>query len=156
MLVFVLVTDPIAIIKIIMHEDMPTSVPRLCHIVKWTGFNGFGFNLHAEKGKSGQYIGKIDEGSPAEKAGLMKGDRIVEVNGTNISNENHNQVVSRIKAGGDETRLLVVNAETETLYKQQKKVVHSDSPEVLFQSSAQVIDLHNNHCGMFYPSLLFV
>ena len=29
---------------------------------------------------SGQYIGKIDGGSPAEAAGLCEGDRIVEVN----------------------------------------------------------------------------
>ena len=28
---------------------------------------------------SGQYIGKIDGGSPAEAAGLCEGDRIVEV-----------------------------------------------------------------------------
>ena len=28
---------------------------------------------------SGQYIGKIDGGSPAEAAGLREGDRIVEV-----------------------------------------------------------------------------
>ena len=28
----------------------------------------------------GQYIGKIDGGSPAEAAGLREGDRIVEVN----------------------------------------------------------------------------
>ena len=28
---------------------------------------------------SGQYIGKIDGGSPAEAAGLHEGDRIVEV-----------------------------------------------------------------------------
>ena len=31
-------------------------------------------------GMSGQYIGKIDGGSPAEAAGLCEGDRIVEVN----------------------------------------------------------------------------
>ena len=29
---------------------------------------------------TGQYIGKIDGGSPAEAAGLREGDRIVEVN----------------------------------------------------------------------------
>ena len=31
-------------------------------------------------GMSGQYIGKIDGGAPAEAAGLCEGDRIVEVN----------------------------------------------------------------------------
>lgn len=112
-------------------------VPRLCHIVRWPDFNGYGFNLHAEKGKAGQFIGKVDEGSPAEAAGLKQGDRIVEVNGTNIGNENHQQVVGRIKAGGDETRLLVVDAETDQHYREEKKVVRGDLPEVLFLTAVR-------------------
>lgn len=32
--------------------------PRLCHLVKWPDFRDYGFNLHAEKNKLGQYIGK--------------------------------------------------------------------------------------------------
>lgn len=109
----------------------------MCHIVRWSDFNGYGFNLHAEKGKAGQFIGKVDEGSPAEAAGLKQGDRIVEVNGTNIGNENHQQVVSRIKAGGEETRLLVVDAETDALYKEQKKIVRGDLPEVQLLSAVR-------------------
>ena len=35
---------------------------------------------------------RLFPGSPAEAAGLMKGDRIVEVNGQNVFNENHRQV----------------------------------------------------------------
>ena len=49
--------------------------PRLCHITKVPGFDGYGFNLHAEKNKPGQFVGKIDSGSPAEMAGLREGDR---------------------------------------------------------------------------------
>ena len=112
-------------------------VPRLCYIVRWPDFNGFGFNLHAEKGKAGQFIGKVDDGSPAEAAGLKAGDRIVEVNGTNIGNENHQQVVGRIKAGGDEARLLVVDSATDQQYKDEKKVVRGDLPEVQFITSAR-------------------
>ncbi|KAL5289821.1 SLC9A3R2 family protein [Megaselia abdita] len=87
---------------------------RLCHIVKRSDFDGFGFNLFSEKGKSGQFIGKIDENSPAEFSGLITGDRILEVNGEKIYNENHKQVVERIKAFADEVRLLVVNGENIT------------------------------------------
>ncbi|ESP04688.1 hypothetical protein LOTGIDRAFT_198460, partial [Lottia gigantea] len=87
--------------------------PRLCHILKWPDFQGYGFNLHAEKGKAGQFIGKVDEDSPASSAGLKSGDRIVEVNGVNIGNENHQQVVKRVKQGGDQTKLLVVDDETD-------------------------------------------
>ena len=55
--------------------------PRLCHVIKRPDFPGYGFNLHAERTRPGQFIGKVDEGSPAEAAGLREGDRIVEVNG---------------------------------------------------------------------------
>ena len=75
-------------------------------------FDGYGFNLHAEKNKPGQFIGKIDPGSPAEAAGLREGDRIVEVNGVNVNQENHKQVVTRIKAEPGQTRLLVVDKAT--------------------------------------------
>ena len=64
---------------------------------KWNNFDGYGFNLHAEKDKPGQFIGKIDVGSPAEIAGLKKNDRIVEVNETSLDGKNHSEVVSCIK-----------------------------------------------------------
>ncbi|GFO39628.1 Na(+)/h(+) exchange regulatory cofactor nhe-rf1 [Plakobranchus ocellatus] len=114
-----------------MSSDVPEEFrPRLCHVVKWSDFPGYGFNLHAEKGKAGQFIGQVDDGSPAQAGGLKEGDRIVEVNGVNIGNENHQQVVTRIKSGGDETRLLVVDIETDNYYKEQKKVIKGDLPEV--------------------------
>ena len=103
---------------------------RLCHLKKWPDFQGYGFNLHAEKGKAGQYIGKVDDNSPAETANLQPGDRIVEVNGVNIGNENHKQVVTRIKEGGDETKLLVLNEEEENYFKEKKIVVTGDLPSV--------------------------
>ena len=108
----------------VVPDDAPK--PRLCHLRKWPDFNGYGFNLHAEKGKAGQFIGKIDDGSPAETAGLKEGDRIVEVNGTNIGNENHQQVVQRIKAVTDEVKLLVVDHETDEYFKEKKIVVRGD------------------------------
>ncbi|RZB38812.1 PDZ domain containing protein [Asbolus verrucosus] len=82
---------------------------RLCHIKKWDNFDGYGFNLHAEKGKPGQYIGKVDDNSPAEAAGLRQGDRILKVNGESIANKTHKQVVELIKNLPEETKLLVVD-----------------------------------------------
>ncbi|KAJ2952696.1 hypothetical protein O0L34_g7039 [Tuta absoluta] len=82
--------------------------PRLCRIKKVPDFDGYGFNLHAEKGKPGHYIGKVDAGSPAETAGLRTGDRVLEVNGHSIGNETHKQVVARIKERSDDAELLVV------------------------------------------------
>ncbi|XP_048731308.2 Na(+)/H(+) exchange regulatory cofactor NHE-RF1-like [Ostrea edulis] len=116
---------------------MADHKPRLCHLVKWPDFQGYGFNLHAERGKAGQFIGKVDDGSPAEAAGLKEGDRIVEINGTNIGNENHQQVVGRIKSLGDEVNLLVVDPDTDKYYKDIKQIVRSDLPEVVERSAVR-------------------
>lgn len=63
--------------------------PRLCLMVK--GETGYGFHLHGEKGKSGQFIRKVEPGSPAEASGLRAGDRVVAVNGANVEKETHHQ-----------------------------------------------------------------
>ncbi|TMS15461.1 Na(+)/H(+) exchange regulatory cofactor NHE-RF2 [Larimichthys crocea] len=83
--------------------------PRICLMTK--GENGYGFHLHGEKGKSGQFIRKVEPGSPAEASGLRAGDRVVAVNGVNVEKETHHEVVQRIKAVDNETRLLVVDLE---------------------------------------------
>lgn len=111
-------------------EDAPA--PRLCHLVKWPDFDGYGFNLHGEKTKPGQYIGKVDKDSPAELAGLKANDRIIEVNGTNISNENHKQVVQRIKAIANETKLLVVDETADKFYKSRNLVVKGTMENVAY------------------------
>lgn len=103
--------------------DKTTPYARLCHIVKWDDFDGYGFNLHAEKGKNGQYIGKVDEGSPSQAAGLKQGDRIVEVNEINIANETHKQVVERIKAFPNETKLLVLDQEADEYFRANNVIV---------------------------------
>lgn len=92
-----------------MSANIDERSPRLCHISKWDNFDGYGFNLHAEKGKPGQYIGKVDDSSPAEAAGLRQGDRILEVNGESIANKTHKEVVELIKGLPNETNLLVVD-----------------------------------------------
>lgn len=64
--------------------------PRLCFLTK--GENGYGFHLHGERNKGGQFIRKVEVGSSADLAGLRPGDRVVEVNGVNVEKENHHQV----------------------------------------------------------------
>lgn len=105
------------------YKDDKAPCARLCHIVKWDDFNGYGFNLHAQKGKNGQFIGKVDEGSPSQAAGLRQGDRIIEVNEIDIANETHNQVVERIKAFANETKLLVVDQEADDYFRDNNIVI---------------------------------
>lgn len=67
--------------------------PRLCRLVR--GEQGYGFHLHGEKGRRGQFIRRVEPGSPAEAAALRAGDRLVEVNGVNVEGETHHQVGPR-------------------------------------------------------------
>ena len=67
--------------------------PRLCRVVKNNPDEGFGFHLLANKNRSGQYIGKVDEGSVAEASGLKIGDRIIEVNRLNVTQLTHKEVL---------------------------------------------------------------
>ncbi|XP_005412308.1 PREDICTED: Na(+)/H(+) exchange regulatory cofactor NHE-RF1 [Chinchilla lanigera] len=103
--------------------------PRICLMKK--GANGYGFNLHSDKSKPGQFIRAVDPGSPAEASGLRAQDRIVEVNGVCMEGKQHGDVVSAIKAGGDEAKLLVVDRETDEFFKKCKVIPsqeHLDGP----------------------------
>ncbi|XP_028979518.2 Na(+)/H(+) exchange regulatory cofactor NHE-RF2 isoform X1 [Esox lucius] len=95
--------------------DPSDLLPRLCHLVR--AETGYGFNLHSEKSRPGQYIRSLDPGSPADRAGLRPQDRLIEVNGVNIEGMRHAEVVAFIKSGGDETRLLVVDPDTDEHFK---------------------------------------
>ncbi|KAF0887091.1 NHRF1 protein, partial [Crocuta crocuta] len=103
------------------HPEPHELRPRLCTMKK--GANGYGFNLHSDKSKPGQFIRAVDPDSPAEASGLRAQDRIVEVvNGVCMEGKQHADVVSAIKAGGDETKLLVVDKETDEFFKKCKVV----------------------------------
>merc|ERR1712130_414654 len=91
--------------------------------------------MGAEKTRQGQYIGKIDGGSPAEAAGLREGDRIVEVNGANVGMENHKQVVSRIRASGEACVLLVADKDCDTWHREQSSVIRSSLSYIVVSSS---------------------
>ncbi|GLD72846.1 Na(+)/H(+) exchange regulatory cofactor NHE-RF2-like protein [Lates japonicus] len=79
-------------------EPTVDLLPRLCHLVK--GEHGYGFNLHSNKTKRGQFIRSVDPGSAAESADIRPGDRLVEVNGVNIEGLRHSEVVALIREGG--------------------------------------------------------
>ncbi|XP_023165013.2 Na(+)/H(+) exchange regulatory cofactor NHE-RF2 [Drosophila hydei] len=107
---------------------LPPGVTKTCHIVKRPDFDGYGFNLHSEKVKPGQFIGKVDLDSPAEAAGLKEGDRILEVNGVSIGSETHKQVVARIKAIANEVRLLLIDVDGKAIEMPPKSTSRAASP----------------------------
>ena len=54
------------------------------------------------------------------------------MNGVNIGNENHKQVVERIKTNPNEAQLLVVDRQTDAYYKEKKIVIKGTLPSVLY------------------------
>lgn len=85
----------------------------MCVMVK--GPSGYGFHLHGERGKSGQYIRLVEPDTPAAAAGLLAGDRLVFVNGESVEGNSHQQVVDKIRSAAGALELIVMDADTTEL-----------------------------------------
>ncbi|XP_052035636.1 Na(+)/H(+) exchange regulatory cofactor NHE-RF3 [Apodemus sylvaticus] len=97
-----------ASLKLLPHQ------PRVVVITK--GSNGYGFYLRAGPEQKGQIIKDIEPGSPAEAAGLKNNDLVVAVNGESVEGLDHDGVVERIRKGGDQTTLWVLDKEADSIY----------------------------------------
>ena len=114
-----------------MEYDADTvSAPRL--VVMKRGEGGYGFNLHGERNiQAGQSISAVDDGSEAQKAGLRVGDKVIEVNGMNIENMSHGDVVKRIKMNVTEVSMLVCDHITEAYLKQEGRPITADMANLM-------------------------
>ncbi|XP_070506055.1 sorting nexin-27 [Chironomus tepperi] len=101
------------------NEDVNRN-PKTVRIIKDS--SGFGFNVRGQISAGGQlksingelyaplqHVSAILENGAAERAGIRKGDRILEVNGVNVEGATHKQVVDLIKSGGDCLTLTVIS-----------------------------------------------
>eukprot|EP00079_Xenopus_tropicalis_P013293 XP_002941514.2 PREDICTED: sorting nexin-27 [Xenopus tropicalis] len=94
--------------------------PRVVRIVK--SESGYGFNVRGQVSEGGQlrsingelyaplqHVSAVLPGGAADRAGIRKGDRILEVNGVNVEGATHKQVVDLIRAGEKELVLTVLS-----------------------------------------------
>jgi hypothetical protein len=101
-------------------DSSRTKGPRKIFIQKLN--TGFGFNVRGQVNEGGplkiyngefyaplQQVSAVLIGGAAEKAGLYRGDRILEVNGVNVDGATHKQVVDLIKSGNDQLSLVVIS-----------------------------------------------
>merc|ERR1712066_948068 len=77
--------------------------------------------------------------------GLRIGDIIIEINGANVTRENHTQVVERIKASGDTTVFLVADNECKEYHDREDKLICSSLPYVIHLSSSRSGDQMREH-----------
>lgn len=66
--------------------------PRECKVTKMPQ-KTYGFYLRVEKDTAGHLIRNVAKNSPAEKAGLKDGDRVLRVNGVFVDKQEHAQVL---------------------------------------------------------------
>ncbi|KAK3597363.1 hypothetical protein CHS0354_034607 [Potamilus streckersoni] len=82
----------------IAEETCTTSSYRLCHLVKWENFQGYGFTVDSDS--SGHYIRTVVETSPADAAGLRQGNKVIE-------SETYGCVIERILSSKKGIEILV-------------------------------------------------
>ena len=61
---------------------------------------------------------------------MQEGDRVVEVNGQSTVQDNHQQVVQKIKMFDTETKILVVDPEADRYYRENSIVVNGNMAEI--------------------------
>lgn len=69
-------------------------------------YNGIGAMVRLDAGSNRKYIASVEEGKPAAKAGLQKGDELLKVNGTPVADKTLSEIVSMI--GGEEGKTAVL------------------------------------------------
>uniref|UniRef100_A0A8C9LDY3 PDZ domain-containing protein n=1 Tax=Pavo cristatus TaxID=9049 RepID=A0A8C9LDY3_PAVCR len=68
---------------------------RECKVTKKPK-KSYGFFLRVEKDTAGHLIRNVEKNSPAEKAGVQNKDRLIEINGKNVENNTHEEVVEKV------------------------------------------------------------
>ena len=93
--------------------------PRLVTLIK---DQTYGFYLTDEEG---HYLRNIVEGEAADLAGIKAGDRIVEINGTNVEGSSHAEVVNMIRESEEKVSFLIVDEETDAHFKAKNILITS-------------------------------
>ncbi|XP_047457074.1 Na(+)/H(+) exchange regulatory cofactor NHE-RF3 [Mugil cephalus] len=97
--------------------------PKLCYLIKSS--TGYGFSVRSISGEKGTYMIEVFSGSVAERAGVKVNDRLVEVNGENVENATHDQVVEAIQRGGNTVMFLLVDEKTDKSYQKKRAKIGS-------------------------------
>ncbi|CAF1208220.1 unnamed protein product [Rotaria sordida] len=107
-------------------QDAP--VARLCRIRKFPTSPFYGFFLCGDPKKLGRvFISDVTKHSPAAVCGLRDGDRIIEINGSNIDGLIYETILDKIKhhMGRDDLELLVLDKKSVQWYRERNYPITS-------------------------------
>ncbi|GMS96717.1 hypothetical protein PENTCL1PPCAC_18892 [Pristionchus entomophagus] len=106
---------------------------------------GFGFIIMSSANRDGAYIGQIIAGSPAAHCPqLQVGDRVVAVNGAEIADMTHGEIVGLIKASGTSVRLTIADpAEPQSSYVQHGGTAAAAATPAMSHSDYQAYSNNN-------------
>ncbi|NXL42975.1 NHRF3 protein, partial [Podilymbus podiceps] len=120
--------------------------PRLCYLVK--DEKGYGFSLKTTEGQKGLFIVELSSQGAAAKAGVQNNDRLIEINGKNVENDTHEEVVEKVKKSGNHVMFLLSNEETDHYYTSQKMVLSKESASLrLLPHKPRLIEIQKGKNG---------
>ncbi|NXO06896.1 NHRF3 protein, partial [Oriolus oriolus] len=99
--------------------------PRLCYLVKEE--TGYGFSLKSTEGRKGFFIAELSPQGAAAKAGVQNNDRLIEINGKNVENDTHEEVVEKVKKSENHVMFLLSNEETDHYFRSQRMALSKES-----------------------------
>ncbi|XP_063062421.1 Na(+)/H(+) exchange regulatory cofactor NHE-RF4 [Engraulis encrasicolus] len=91
--------------------------PKTLHLAQ--GPQGYGFLLRQEKfppGRMAHMLREVDEGSPAERAGMDDGDVLLSVNGEPVEMSEHEDIVSMVRQSGQQVTLTCISFSGKEFY----------------------------------------
>ncbi|XP_034060160.1 PDZ domain containing 3b isoform X2 [Gymnodraco acuticeps] len=104
------------------HKGEGCRPPRLCHITRDPA-SGLGINFTPVEGTGGRFSVSLAAGGAAEKAGVCKGDHLVWIDGTTVSDFTHSALSRMIKKCGNHITILVIDGESEKNYLRQRRPI---------------------------------
>jgi C-terminal processing protease CtpA/Prc len=76
-------------------NDLPPE-PRLCHLLTWSNYDGYGFYVAYSNESGGCYIKTVEPNSPAQLGGLKPYDRLIELNGKQVTVKDKELIMKEI------------------------------------------------------------
>uniref|UniRef100_A0A8C0VGN6 Na(+)/H(+) exchange regulatory cofactor NHE-RF3-like n=1 Tax=Cyanistes caeruleus TaxID=156563 RepID=A0A8C0VGN6_CYACU len=116
-----------------------TAVPQpwLCYLVKEE--TGYGFSLKRQKGL---FIVELSSQGAAAKAGVQNNDRLIEINGKNVENDTHEEVVEKVKKSENHVMFLLSNEETDRYFTSQRMALSKENASLRLNLSPLFILEH--------------